>query len=212
MKKAMTIVYQEWDGIYINLTNRCPCNCTFCIRQSSKNEFDNIDTLWLEREPTAKEVIEELKKWDLTSGKYKEIIFCGYGEPTEALDTLLEVSDYIKSVCSLPIRINTNGLGNLVNNKDITPLLKGRIDSISISLNSSNKEIYTNTVRPAPKYKDNAFESMLDFAKKASFYVPNVTMSTVDTTITHEDEENCRNLCASLGVKYRIREYEEIED
>lgn len=212
MKKAMTIVYQEWDGVYINLTNRCPCNCTFCIRQSSKNEFDNIETLWLEHEPTASEVIEELKNWDLSSGKYKEVIFCGYGEPTEALNTLLEVSDYIKSVCNLPVRINTNGLGNLVNKKDITPLLKGRIDAVSISLNSSNKDIYTKTVRPAPLYKEQAFDSMLDFAKKAAKYVPNVTLSTVDTTITHEDEENCRNLCASLGVNYRIREYEEIED
>ena len=212
MKKAMTIVYQEWDGVYINLTNRCPCNCTFCIRQSSKNEFDNVETLWLEKEPTSKEVIDELKKWDLNSGKYKEVIFCGYGEPTEALDTLLEVADYVKSVCNLPIRINTNGLGSLVNKKDITPLLKGRIDAVSISLNSSDKKIYTDTVRPAPIYKDNAFEGMLDFAKKAAKYVPNVTLSTVDTTITHEDEENCRNLCKSLGVKYRIREYEEIED
>ena len=214
MKKGMTIVYREWDSLYINLTNRCPCNCTFCIRQSSKNEFDNIETLWLKKEPEADEVVAELKKWDLSGNNkdsVKEIVFCGYGEPTEALDTLLKVADWIKANSSLPVRINTNGLGNLVNKKDITPLLAGRIDSISISLNSSNPEIYENTVRPLPAFKDKAFNALLDFAKNAAKYVPNVTLSTVDTTITHEDEENCRNLCHSLGVKYRIREYEEIK-
>lgn len=204
----MTIVYPEWDGLYINLTNSCPCNCTFCIRQSSKNEFDNIETLWLEHTPSTEEVITELKKWNLTGNKYKEIIFCGYGEPTEALDTLLQVADYIKSVCTLPIRINTNGLGNLINKKDITPLLKGRIDSISISLNSSNPKIYERTVRPI--FKEKAFPALLDFARKAGRYVENVTLSTVDTTISHEDEKECAAICKKLGVQYRIREYEDI--
>ena len=210
MKKGMTIVYREWDSLYINLTNRCPYNCTFCIRQSSKNEFDNVDTLWLEREPSAAEVISALKKQDLSGATVKEVVFCGYGEPTEALNTLLQVADWLKANCKLPVRINTNGLGNLVNGKDITPLLAGRIDSISISLNSSNPEIYEKTVRPAPAYRGKAFQAMIDFARSAAKVVPNVTMSTVDTTISHKDEENCRNLCSSLGVNYRIREYEEI--
>lgn len=211
MKKGMTIVYEVGNGLYINLTNRCPCNCTFCIRQSSKNEFDHIETLWLQREPTAQEVIEELKHWDLSdNSKYKEITFCGYGEPTEALDNLLTIATFIKSTSKIPVRINTNGLGNLVNKKDITPLLRGKIDAISISLNSSNPEIYENTVRPAPCYKGKAFNALLKFAEDAAKVVPNVTLSTVDTTISHEDEENCEKICKKLGVTYRIREYEEI--
>lgn len=168
MKKGMTIVYREWDSLYINLTNRCPCNCTFCIRQSSKNEFDDIETLWLEREPSAEEVIDELKKWDLSGKKedsVKEVVFCGYGEPTEALDTLLAIADWLKANCSLPVRINTNGLGNLINKKDITPMLAGRIDSISISLNSSNPDIYEKTVRPAPAYRGKSFQAMVEFAQ-----------------------------------------------
>ena len=210
MKKGMTIVYREWDSLYINLTNRCPYNCTFCIRQSSKNEFDDIETLWLQREPTANEVIEELKKWDLSGNVVKEVVFCGYGEPTEALDTLLAVADWIKANTNLPVRINTNGLGSLTHGKDITPMLAGRIDSISISLNSSDPDIYEKTVRPAPAYRGKSFQAMVEFARAAAQVVPNVTMSTVDTTISHEDEENCRNLCNKLGVNYRIREYENI--
>lgn len=207
MKKGMTIIYPEYSGLYINLTNRCPCNCTFCIRQGKRNEFDNIETLWLEKEPTAQEVIDAIK---VESQKpefkdYKEFVFCGYGEPTEALEVLLEVADFLKANYSLQVRINTNGLGDLVNGKSIAPLLKGKIDAISISLNSSNPEIYQKTVRPV--YKEKAFPALLAFAKEAAIYVPKVTLSTVDTTITHEDEAQCQKICNELGVSYRIREF-----
>ena len=86
MKKSMTVVYPVGSGLYVNLTNKCPCNCTFCIRQSAKNEFDHIETLWLEHEPSFEEVVQALENAGVPS--YKEVVFCGYGEPTEALDVL----------------------------------------------------------------------------------------------------------------------------
>lgn len=207
MKKAMTIVYPEYNGLYINLTNKCPCNCSFCIRQGERNEFDNIETLWLEREPSAEEVIEAIKQESSKPefNDYKEFVFCGYGEPTEALTVLLEVADFLKANYSLPVRINTNGLGDLVNGKSIAPLLKGRIDCLSISLNSSNPEIYEKTVRP--KFKEKAFPALLNFVKEAANYVPKIILSTVDTTITHEDEAQCKKICDELGVTYRIRAF-----
>lgn len=207
MKKAMTIIYSEYNGLYINLTNKCPCSCTFCIRQGKRNEFDNIDTLWLEREPTAKEVIDAIVEESKTAKfkNYKEFVFCGYGEPTEALDVLLEVADFLKANFSLPVRINTNGLGDLVNGKSIAPLLKNRIDTISVSLNSSNPEIYEKTVRPI--YKEKAFPALLNFVKEAASYVPKIILSTVDTTISHEDEAQCQKICDELGVTYRIRPF-----
>lgn len=207
MKKAMTIIYPEYNGLYINLTNKCPCNCTFCIRQGKRNEFDNVDTLWLEREPTAKEVIDAIIEESKTPEfkDYKEFVFCGYGEPTEALDVLLEVADFLKANFPLPVRINTNGLGDLVNSKSISPLLKNRIDTISVSLNSSNPEIYEKTVRPI--YKEKAFPALLNFVKEAASYVPKIILSTVDTTISHEDEKQCQKICDELGVTYRIRPF-----
>ena len=208
MKKSMTIIYPEYKGLYINLTNRCPCACTFCIRQKSNGaEFDNVDSLWLEREPSAQEVIDAIKaesKLDRFKD-YKEIVFCGYGEPTEALDVLLEVADFLKANYSLPVRINTNGLADLINNKHVAPLLEGKIDALSISLNSSNPEIYEKTVRPI--FKEKAFPAMLAFAEEAKNYVPKVILSTVATTITKEDEEECTRLCARLGVTHRIRKF-----
>ena len=208
MKKGMTIIYPEYNGLYINLTNRCPCACTFCIRQrTSGAEFNNIDTLWLEHEPTAREVIEAIKEEAKkeTFANYKEFVFCGYGEPTEALEVLLEVADFLKANFPLPVRINTNGLADLINKKKVAPLLKGRIDALSISLNSSNPEIYEKTVRPV--FKEKAFPAMLDFAKEARLYVPKVIMSTVATTISKEDEEECSRLCEQLGVTHRIRRF-----
>ena len=212
MKKAMTIIYPEYDGLYINLTNRCPCACTFCIRQKTSGaEFDNVDTLWLEREPSSEEVIAAIKEEAKLERfkSYREFVFCGYGEPTEALDVLLEVASFLKENFPLPVRINTNGLGSLINNRNIVPLLKGKIDVLSISLNSSDPEIYEKTVRP--RFKEKAFPALVDFAREAALVIPKVILTTVETTISKEDEEACTELCRKLGVTHRIRKFIDLE-
>ena len=208
MKKSMTIIYPEYTGLYINLTNRCPCACTFCIRQKTvAAEFENVETLWLEHEPTAQEVIDAIKEESKLERfkNYKEFVFCGYGEPTEALDVLLQVADFLKANFTLPVRINTNGLADLINKKPVAPLLAGKIDALSISLNSSNPEIYEKTVHPV--YKEKAFPALLAFAEQVKNYVPKVILTTVATTITKEDEEECTRLCEKLGVTHRIRKF-----
>ncbi len=200
MQKQMNIVYPAHTGLYINLTNRCPCACTFCIRQNDE-KFYVENSLWLEHEPSFEEVKTALLAEDLQ--KYSEFVFCGFGEPTEALDVLLETAQFLKTTTKKPVRINTNGLGNLIHKKDITPLFEGLIDAISISLNSSDPNIYKERVRPI--FKEKAWPAMLAFARNAVRYVPSVTMTTVSTTITHEDEEKCLELCRKIGAKYRIR-------
>ena len=72
----MTITYPVKRGIYVNMTNRCPCACTFCLRQHGDSVYGS-DPLWLDREPTVDEVCESLDAWDLS--QYEEIVFCGYG-------------------------------------------------------------------------------------------------------------------------------------
>ena len=116
--RGMTILYEAYGNLYINLTNRCPCACEFCERKL----FDHIGsngTLWLSHEPTAEEVKAALDQKDLS--RYGEVVFCGFGEPTEALPVLLETADELKRRGAGNVRINTNGLGNLVNRRDITP-------------------------------------------------------------------------------------------
>ncbi|WP_270461051.1 TIGR04100 family radical SAM protein [Faecalitalea cylindroides] len=200
----MTILYKVYNNLYVNLTNRCPCACTFCLRQT-RDHMDDSGTLWLKKEPTVEEVIDEFKKYDLS--QYKEIVFCGFGEPTEALDVLLPVAKYLKAHYPNPIRINTNGLGNLIYDRDITPEFEGLIDTISISLNTPDAKEYHKIV--CSKFGEKAFDSMLDFAEKCTKHIPNVVMTTVATTITPQEEEQCQKICSDLNVTYRIRPFED---
>lgn len=205
MKKAMTILYKVHNNLYVNLTNKCSSACVFCLRHNGDSVVKGGDSLWLEREPSVDQVKDEFGKLDIS--QYDEIVFCGYGEPTERIDALLELAGFVKERYNKPVRINTNGQGNLINNRDIVPELKGLVDTISISLNTPNEERYHEIVRS--KFGDKAFGAMLEFAREATKYVPNVILSTVDTTITKEEEEQCRKICEDLGVTYRIRPFEE---
>lgn len=200
----MEILYKVHNNLYVNLTNKCPCACTFCLRQNTDHVGES-GRLWLEREPSVDEVIAEFAKFDMN--QYNEVVFCGFGEPTEALDVLLQAAAYVKETFHKKIRINTNGLGNLVNGRDITPDFKGLIDVVSISLNTPNADRYHEIVRS--KFGHQSFDAMIDFAKRCVEYVPEVVMTTVDTTITKEEEAQCQVICDEIGATYRIRAWED---
>ena len=204
MRKAMTILYQIKDSLYVNLTNKCPCACTFCIRQN-KDTMDEKNTLWLEHDVTEEELIAELRNCDFS--KYSELVFCGFGEPTEAFEVLKAGAGYVKACTNIPIRLNTNGLGNLINGRNICSELADLVDTVSISLNTPDKVKYQQIVRS--RYGEESFDAMLSFAKECKKYVDRVILSTVATTITKEEEEMCKKICDELGVTYRIREYED---
>lgn len=199
----MVILYEVHNGLYVNMTNRCPCACTFCLRQT-KDEMNGSGSLWLEYEPTVDEVKAEFSKFDMS--KYSELVFCGFGEPTERLNDLLEVAEFVKSNYDIPIRINTNGLSDLVNGGDTAPMYEDKIDVVSISLNTPDPKKYLELVRP--KFGEGSFEAMLKFAGNVKNYVPKVILSTVETTLTHDEEEKCSKICEDLGVTYRIRPFE----
>lgn len=205
MKKAMTILYKVHDNLYVNLTNKCPCACTFCLRQNM-DTVSAIDdrSLWLEHDPSYEEVIADFENYSLDD--FNELVFCGYGEPTERLDVLLKVAAFVKEKYGKKIRVNTNGMANLIWNRDTTPEFEGLIDTVSISLNTPDPVRYQELVRC--KFGEKSFDEMLKFAKDVKAYVPNVVLSTVDTTITKEEEEKCANICKELGVTYRIRPWE----
>ena len=199
----MTITYPVKTGIYVNMTNRCPCACTFCLRHNGEGVYGS-DSLWLDREPTVQEVCDSIDTWDLS--KYNEIVFCGYGEPTERLYDLLEVAKYIKSQSDIKIRINTNGLADLIWNEKTALKLEGLIDTVSVSLNATNKEEYLKVVRP--KFGIDSYDAMLNFTKDCSKYVPNVVMTVVDVVTSKEEQEICGKICESVGAILRVRPYE----
>ena len=199
----MVILYEVHDNLYVNLTNKCPCACTFCLRQD-RDEMNGSGSLWLDKEPTVDEVKAEFGKFDME--KYGEVVFCGFGEPTERLDVMLDVAAFVKEKYGKTIRVNTNGLGDLVNGKDTAPLYEGRVDIVSISLNTPNPERYLELTRSKFGIKSHA--AMLEFAKNVKKYVKQVVLTTVGTTLSQEEEDECQKICDEIGVTYRIRPFE----
>lgn len=202
--KAMTISYEVGNNLYLNITNQCPCACTFCIRNHADGAYGS-DPLWLEHDPSMEEIIADLSTRELSS--YSEIVFCGYGEPTCRLDVLLETAQWLRMKLSgsTRLRINTNGLGDLINSRSIADDLCAVIDVISVSLNAGTKDEYMKVTRP--KY-NNAFEAMQKFTadcvKNGS---SEVIMSVVDV-IPEEQITASREIAEKLGAKLRVRVFD----
>ena len=189
--------------VYVNLTNRCPCACTFCLRQTKEREEGH--SLWLKEEPTVEDVIKEFQKYDLDD--FHEVVFCGFGEPLERVEDVIQIAGILKHFRrDLPIRVNTNGLACLIHQRDVTPEFKGRIDTVSISLNAPDAKEYDALTRS--RFGIESFQAMLDFAASCLEYVPFVVMSVVDI-IGEEKIKKCRAICDDLGVTLRVRPFEE---
>ncbi len=194
----MTICYVLDDSLYINLTNRCSNACTFCVRDKDCGIGDV--NLWLETEPTTEEIIEDVNRFN--PDKYKEVVFCGYGEPTMRLPELLEVAKHIKENYHVPIRINTNGQADLMYEEAVPPMFSGLIDAVSISLNAKNKEEYQEICQSF--YGEKSFDALIQFAKDCTAYVPEVIMSVVDV-LPQEDIEACKKIAEDAGARLRVR-------
>ena len=201
----MVITYPFKTGLYVNLTNRCPCACVFCLRKNAPGVF-GTDSLWLEREPTVDEIIESVDSRNLDD--FKELVFCGYGEPTERLEDLLLVAKHVKTAKpDISVRINTNGLSDLIHGAPTAFKLKGLVDDVSISLNTPDADEYLKICKP--KFGIGSWQAMLDFAADCKKYVPNVVMTIVGEPVTTPDiQERCREITDSIGVTLRIRPYE----
>lgn len=199
----MTTLYTLEGSLYVNVTNKCPCACVFCIRNNG-DCIRESESLWFEgAEPTAKEIIDDFKNFDLN--EFDSIVFCGYGEPLERLDVVCEVAKYIRSITDLPVRINTNGLSDLINEREHTAFdLKGLVDAVSISLNAPDSESFqriTNCI-----YGEKSFDAMLKFASDCKEIVDKVTFTVVDV-ISKDEIARCQKIADDMGIPLRVREY-----
>ncbi|MBR6742091.1 MAG: TatD family nuclease-associated radical SAM protein, partial [Clostridia bacterium] len=196
----MTITYTVGNGLYVNITNRCPNNCTFCIRNNGEGAYGS-DSLWLDREPTEDEIFESIVSSDPT--KYSELVFCGYGEPTERLDTLIAVAKRVKAKYpELSIRVNTNGLSDLINGRDTSADFEGAVDVLSVSMNAATPEKYQEVC--LSKFGLEAYGAMLEFCKNAKHHVKKVLLTVVEGTISNEEIEICRKNANAAGVELRV--------
>ena len=186
------------DGkAYINLTNKCHNACTFCIRNTGDGVKDV--SLWLDDEPDGAAV---MSAFDKLCYKGKEVVFCGFGEPTENMEALVYAARELKRR-GYVTRLNTNGLGSLVNGRDIAIELTD-IDVVSVSLNNHTSDKYLSVTRSA--FGEAAFDGVLNFAKRCKEIGKNVIFTIVDT-IGEKDIANCKVLCDNMGIPLRVREY-----
>lgn len=193
------IVYTYEGSAYLNITNKCPCSCVFCIR-SNGDGLGSAETLWHKKDPTFEEIKDEIDKFDFSP--YTEAVFCGYGEPTQALDNLIAAARYLKEKHGLKIRLNSNGLSDLINGKETAHLLEGVIDCISISLNAPDPESYQRVSRS--KFGEKAFGAMIKFAGDCKKYIPEVKFTVVDV-ISKDEIERCRKISEEMEIPLRIR-------
>lgn len=190
-----TIAYTIGDKLYLNVTDRCTLRCTFCPKHNGSRRVHEYD-LTLEHRPGAEAVIAAIGDPSI----YREVVFCGYGEPTLRLKLVLEVAEYIKTRGG-KVRINTDGLANLTHKRNVLPEMAGRVDSLSVSLNAQNAEVYDRHCQPTLR---GSYEAVLDFLREAPRYVPEVTASAIDG-LEGVDIEACRALAERLGVRFRRR-------
>ena len=194
----MTLYYRLGSNLYVNITNLCQCDCVFCVRGRSRGVGD-AESLWLAHEPTP----DELKQaFDLRQDldDVNEIVFCGYGEPLERAEVVVDLARHIRLGTDKTLRLNTNGLVSLINpGFDKTKL--DIFDTISVSLNAATKEGYMEVTRPV--FGEQSFDSMLGFAKDMS-RVARVQFTIVET-LPDEQKEKCRTMAESMGIPLIVR-------
>jgi TatD DNase family protein len=199
LSEKSKIAYNIRNSLYLNITNRCTSSCIFCVTKFTN--YVKGHNLRLENEPSVKEIIDAIGD----PAKYKEVVFCGYGEPTMRLDIIKEVASHLKKK-NIYIRLNTNGHGNLINNRSIGPELKGLVDAMSVSLNAVTPEQYVKICHP--KFGTDTFDKVLDFVREAKQYIPRIEV----TCVSHPDVDvqRCRQIAGELGVDFRGRIYNEV--
>jgi cyclic pyranopterin phosphate synthase len=196
------IVYWLGDSLYLNITNKCSNRCWFCFRNFKKGVGGF--NLKLEREPTVAELEADLEAaWGLK--RWREVVFCGFGESTARLDVLLEVARWIRErFGSVPVRVDTNGHGYVLNkDREVAEEMhRAGVSSVSVSLNGHDEESYAANCRPEFK---GGFATVLEFVKKAKRVGLDVEVSVV--RMPEVNLTKVKAVAKSLGVPLRIRDY-----
>lgn len=213
------IIYHKREGpeFSINLTNKCPCSCIFCIRDFSlgwyrENPSGEMVNLYLSSEPTLEEIINAVRQ-ELSDRKEEHLLvkFCGYGEPVLRMDIILEVTKIIKEIKpNSVVQINTSGwpLLKYFGEEFLGTLKAAGVDTLSVSLNAPSKELYNQICRPGGfKYEEDAFEKTLECIELAMKYEFKVKVTIVDIPRIHSLIDECRRLAEKRGAEFIVRDF-----
>lgn len=199
--EAPKVAYSIRNSLYLNITNRCSNPCFFCPKFSDWTVKGHY--LRLGREPS----VDEIKAGVGDPSKWDEVVFVGLGEPTNRLETLKEVAGWLKANGARRVRLDTDGMANLVYGRNVAAELAGLIDSASISLNAQNAEEFARVTRSP--YGTEAWPKVKEFIAEARKVVPDVQATVV--TVPGVDVDACRRIAEEeLGVRFRAREYNEV--
>lgn len=191
------LVYAIGDALYVNVTNACSARCTFCELSEPDSElYLKGYRLKMKRNPSVQDVLSALEG----AGRYREVVFCGYGEPTLRIEFLVELGRLLKSR-GIRTRLNTNGHGNLIHRRSIVPDLAVVMDEVSVSLNAENEEKYNAIVRP--HFGVGTYEKVKDFVLECKKAIPKVIVTFVE--VPEIDVSACQKIADSLGVEARFR-------
>lgn len=191
-----TLAYPLDNKLYLNITSRCTLRCVFCPKTQHRWVVDGAN-LYLPREPRVSEVLAAAGD----ASRYDEVVFCGLGEPTLRLYDLLEIAGGLRDQGAVRVRVDTDGLANLVYGRDVTPDFEGFIDALAISLNAQDEETYIRYCAPS---LPGAYAAVLDFTDRVREFVPDVCLTAVDG-LPGVDIAACERVARHLGVRFRRR-------
>ncbi len=195
-----SIAYELHGNCYLNITSSCTLRCRFCPKHNRTWEVQGYD-LRLDHEPATQEILEAVGD----PAKYREIVFCGLGEPTMRLDVLLEVAAALKQK-GARIRVNTDGLANLVYGRNVAPEMAKVVDAVSISMNAQNAGVYERHCNPK---RPGTWPAMLDFARSAKAAGIDVTLTAIDG-LEGVEIAACERIASEIGVKFRRRVLDDV--
>ncbi|MCX5796894.1 MAG: TatD family nuclease-associated radical SAM protein [Elusimicrobia bacterium] len=205
MKKpaAPTVAYPFKTGIYLNITNRCPTACRFCIKRLLKWRFERWNFRLSGGEPSVARILEACAQ---AAGRrsFSEIVFCGYGESTYRLPDLPELCAGLRRQHpGARLRLNTVGLGSLIWGRDIAPELARLIDAAAVSLNTADPEQWLGLMAPLAPFREKGYAAAQEFVRGCAAAGLQTTVTAV--RLPGVDMPAVRRLAASLGASFRAR-------
>jgi TatD DNase family protein len=190
-------VYLIRGAAYVNVTNACDARCVFCPRTHDDYEVKGYD-LRRPKDPRVEEILQALGD----PRQHREVVFCGFGEPTLRLEVVKEVARVVKAA-GVKTRLNTNGHADLLNKRPVATELVGLIDEVSVSLNAQDRETFERHCPSA--FSPDGYTPMLEWIRAARDAGLDVVCTAVEG-LEGVDMAQCRRLAEEdLGVRWRGR-------
>ncbi len=214
------VAYQIRDAIYVNPTNRCSQNCTFChkfIDFSVAGHYLNLrgykptpDDMHLAvalaqgGSATRTDIQQARLSGRNPAIRVGEVVFVGYGEPTVRLDDILETAGRLREAGVPRLRLDTDGLANLREGRNVVPDIAKVFNAVTVSVNAPDAATYAELCPGS--YGEEAWGAAVSFLEACVDQgIPWVQGSVVG--VPGLDVDACQELIEGTGARFRERVY-----